>query len=209
MFANDKRNRPHHPVRDAYTLIELLAVTFVVAVTALVGGAAGREYGILPGIGAGILTATSCVMVVIQFYRWMWHRDKRRLQELRDKYRLVYRVTSLPSHQTNIIKPAGAEIRVGDYGWEAEPILKDGLIHLQGLTLEWGVVWDARFRPNEVEQVATKPCSQYDYWVPHWASRSQPPLPPCPFPILLRETLTMGRPHHSGRYMETQTRYPK
>ena len=147
----------------AYTLIELLAVMFVVAMTGLVEESVAHRFGRWTGIGAGAVTLIICVMGVMLFYRWSWKRDRRRLQELREKYRGIYRVIALPSDQQIVAKPDGAEIRVGDYGWEAGPIHKEGLIYLQGLTLEWTVVWHAGFRRDQIEWVTEKPSSQYDY----------------------------------------------
>jgi hypothetical protein len=104
---------------------------------------------------------------------------------------------AIPLDAKNIIKPADAEIRVGDFGWEAAPIRNDGLIYLQGLTSGWRVVWHAGFRPEQVERVGPKPSSQYDYWAPYWAKPS-PPI--CPFPVQERETSDMGLPHFSNKY---------
>lgn len=69
----------------------------------------------------------------------------------------------MPAAQMSIIKPQGAEIRIGDYGWEAGPDPGDGLIYLQGLAPDWTVVWHTGFSRDEVERVAEKPTSQYDY----------------------------------------------
>jgi prepilin-type N-terminal cleavage/methylation domain-containing protein len=189
--------KSRHSARQAYTLIELLAVMFVVAVTAAVEPPVAKKYGVVPGIGAAFLTVLASAGVVVLFYRWSWCCEKRTLRKLREKYQTIYRVTDLPSDQRSIIKPDGAEIKIGDHGWEAGPIRKNGLIYLQGLTLDWRMVWYAGFRPDQIERVATKPSSQYDHWAPYWAKR--PPLPPCPFPVLERETLTIGIPHHSHR----------
>jgi hypothetical protein len=123
--------------------------------------------------------------------------------ELREKYRSIYRVVAVPPEPKIIIIPEGAEIRLGDYGWEAGPIRNDGLIYLQGLTLEWTVVWHVGFTPDQIKMVATKPNSQYDSWRPYWVD-----LPPCPFPVIERETLTIGRPHHSHRYLVEPASYP-
>ena len=174
---------------------------FVIAAAAEVATFVARKHGPGPGVVAGILAAGVSIALVISFYYWMARMDKRQLQKLRDKYRTVYRVLALPTDPGSIVKPAGAEIKVGDYGWEDGPIRKDGLIHLQGLTLKWRVVWHAGFRPDQIEAVAPKPSSQYDYWVPYWAK--VPPPPPCPFPVQERETPTMGLPHHSLRYLGT------
>ena len=191
--------------RWAYTLIELLAVMFIIAVTGMVEESVTRKAGRWSGIGAGAITLIICVVAVVLFYRWSWKRDRKRLQELREKYRGIYRVLA-PSDQKIVAKPHGAEIKIGDFGWEAGPASKDGLIYLQGLTSEWTVVWHAGFRPDEIEWVTEKPSSQYDYWVPYWAK--SPPPPPCPFPVIERATLTIGRPHHSHRYLVMPSPYP-
>lgn len=190
---------------SAFTLIELLAFTFVVALTAVVGESVAARYGTWPGIGAGFVAALASVGVVALFYRWSWQRDRRRLQELRDKYRGIYRVLKLPPAQTSVIKPQGAEIKIGDFGWEAGPARNDGLIYLQGLAQDWTVVWHIGFRPDEIERVAEKPTSQYEYWAPYWAK--PPPPPPCPYPVAERETMTWGRPHHSHRYFQIPVLY--
>src|SRR2546425_188215 len=83
----------HRPT--AYTLIELLAVMFVVAMTGLVEESVAHRFGRWTGIGAGAVTLIICVMGVMLFYRWSWKRDRRRLQELREKYRGIYRVIAL------------------------------------------------------------------------------------------------------------------
>src|SRR5216117_4602215 len=113
----------HRP--KAYTLIELLAVMFVVAMTGLVEESVAHRFGRWTGIGAGAVTLIICVMGVVLFYRWSWKRDRRRLQELREKYRGIYRVIALPSDQKIVAKPDGAEIKIGDCGWEAGPVSKD------------------------------------------------------------------------------------
>jgi hypothetical protein len=191
--------------RQGWTLIELLALVFIIAVTSVIGKSVASQYGIWAGIGAGAVVAFGCAHIVALFYRWAWRRDARRLQELREKYRVIYRVTAPPTDRSGVVMPKGAEIRVGDYGWEAGPIRKDGLIYLQGLTPDWRLVWHAGFRADQIERIATKPSSQYDYWAPYWAKPK--PRPPCPFPVLDRDTPTMGLPHHSHRQFLDTTPY--
>lgn len=206
MITVAKPTRNHRSVRQAYTFIELLAIMFVLTVTTAVYQFAAGKYGTWPGIGAVVLAVLASAIIVVQFYSWSWRRDRRRLQELKEKYRAIYRVIAIPSDQRSIVKPEGAEIKIDDYGWEAGPIRKDdGLIYLQGLTLEWTVVWHAGFRPDQIEKVATKPSSQYDIWIPYGAKPTSPL--PCPFPVVERETLTMGLPHHSHRYFVIPTPY--
>jgi hypothetical protein len=181
-----------------YTLIELLAVMFIVMMATVAEESVAKRYGRVWGIvAAGIVVAAGAALVVL-WYRWMWRRNKARLRELKEGYQSIYRLLALPCDKSGVVKLAGAEIRVGDFGWEAAPIREDGLIHLQGLTPGWHVVWHASFRPEEIQLVGPKPSSQYEYWVPYWAKA--PPPPPCPYPILGRETPAMGLPHHSLRY---------
>jgi prepilin-type N-terminal cleavage/methylation domain-containing protein len=191
--------------QQAYTLIELLAVMFIVTVMGAVGGIVASKYGTGLGIGAAFLAALGAVFIVVLLYRRSWRKDRRRLQELKDNYQGIYRVLAVPSDQRSVMKPEGAEIKLGDFGWEAGSIRKDGLVYLPGLTVEWNVVWYAGFKPDQIERVATKPCSQYGHWVPYWAKK--PVLSPCPFPVVDRETPTIGRPHPSHRIIEIPTLY--
>lgn len=184
--------------RSGWTLIELLAAIFVLTATMVTWKSVATTCGPWWGIGAAFSSESISVAAVVLFYRWMWRRDERGLQKARDNYREIYRVIAMPTDPRVIVKPEGAEIRVGDFGWEAGPSRNDGLIYLQGLTLDWTVVWHAGLHPEEIERIGTKPNSQYDSWHPFWAD--PPPLPPCPFPVVERETMTIGRPHHSNSY---------
>lgn len=185
-------------LENAFSLIELLAVMFIVALADATYQIVHLKYG--PGLAgvASVVAGLVGVFLIILFYRWMHRRGKRRLTELREKYRTIYRVKELPTDLKSIVKPEWAETQIGDYGWDARPVRRDGLIHLQGLTKRWQVVWHAGFRPEQIEKVAEKPASQYDYWVPLWAK--PPPPPPCPFPVQERNTPTMGLPYHSSGY---------
>jgi prepilin-type N-terminal cleavage/methylation domain-containing protein len=200
MMTSRKSSKNRRTAQSAYTLIELLAVMFIVALAAGAYGAVRPKYGQSGALMASVLGFFAGVLLVILFYRWAESQDKRRLARLRENYRSIYRVKELPARAKNIVKPEGAEIQIGDYGWDARPNRRDGLIHLQGLTTGWRVVWHAGFRPDQIEMVATKTASQYDYWRPYWAKL--PPPPPCPFPVRERNTPTMGMPHHSGRYFK-------
>jgi hypothetical protein len=185
---------------NAYTLIELLIGIFITALATVAYLAVRPKHGPWLAAAAAALAVVAGISLVVIFYRWSWRRDRRQLTELREKHRTIYRLKELPSDARSIVKPEWAEIQIGDYGWDARPGRRDGLIHLQGLTRQWQVVWHAGFRPDQIEKVAEKPSSQYDYWVPYWSRR--PPPPPCPFPVQERNTPTMGLPHHSGRYFK-------
>lgn len=184
--------------RSGWTLIELLAVIFVMAVTMVTWTSVADTYGRWWGFGAAFAAGSLSVVAVVLFYRWTWRLTERALQKARDKYRGICRVIAVPTDPKVIVMPEGAEIRVGDYGWEAGPPRSDGLIYLQGLTPDWTVVWHAGLHAEDVEKVGAKPFSQYDSWHPDWAD--PPPLPPCPFPVVERETMTIGRPHYSHSY---------
>lgn len=161
----------------------------MVGVPAAVGYVVAKNYGVWVGIGAGLLSAVPCIAATCLFYRMRWRKCARRRQECKQKYGWIYRVVALPTDETTIKKPGDAEIKVGDYGWEAVPLRKDGLIYLQGLTPQWRVVWHAGFRPDQVEKMAPKQQSQYD-WDQTWLTNA----PPCPYPVQERETTTMGLP---------------
>ncbi|HWQ92990.1 MAG TPA: hypothetical protein VN673_15035 [Clostridia bacterium] len=176
-------------VRAAYTIIELLALIFVLSVSIETGKYVGDKHGTGAGIVAGCISAVLCTIVVVILYLAARRRDERRRRELREKYRDVYRVVALPADANIMQKPQGAEIRVGDYGWEAEPLRDDGLLYLQGLTAEWRVVWYAGFRPDQIERVDEKPQSQYN-WNYSWVK--SPTI--CPFPIQARKTPDRGFP---------------
>ncbi len=203
MFIFCKSHEDRRSARKAYTFIELLAVIFIVAFATVVYDVVRGKHGPGQAAVASGLAVLVGILLVILFYRWIWSRDKKRLAQLRENYRNIYQVKELPTAAKSIVKPERAEIQIGDYGWEASPNRRDGLIHLQGLTPKWTVVWHAGFRPEQIEKVAAKPASQYDYFVPDWAK--PPPPPPCPFPVRERNTPTMGLPYHSGHYF---TNYP-
>lgn len=191
--------------RDGYTLIELLAVMFIMTPATVAYATVTRGHGIGMGIVAAFIGGAVGFGIVAFFYRWSWERDKAKLGKLRADYGGIYRVLTGPHDNQPTIMLEGAEIRTGDYGWEAAPLpaKKDGLVYLQGLTPDWRTVWHAGFHPNEIERICPKPSSQYDHWVPY---RVKAPTDPCPFPIQPRETPSMERPHHSGLYFQA---YPQ
>jgi hypothetical protein len=176
------------------TCIEMLAVMFVIYVPMLVGTFASKKFGVWAGIVAGILSGVLCVSAVVLFYRDRGRRNEEKRRELRDRYSKIYRIVSLPGDGKNIKLAKGAAIKIGDYGWEAEPRnTKDGLVYLQGLTNKWRVVWYAGFQRDQIEIICPKPNSQYD-WNYKWFREP----PPCPFPVQERETTAMGLPNIYG-----------
>lgn len=171
------------------TFLEMLALWLVIGVPIAVGMVVGNSFGSWLGVGAGLLSALVFAAIVGFAYRASWRKNAQRRRELREKYRRIYRVIGIPTDERSISKPQGVEIRVGDYGWEAAPLRDDGLIYLQGLNLQWRVVWYAGFRPDQIENVALKPQSQYD-WNSTWFRN--PPI--CPFPLQGQQTTDLGLP---------------
>jgi hypothetical protein len=173
--------------KSGFTLSEILAAIFLISVPILIGNMAAKSHGMWAGVMAGVFSAIGCLAVVILFFRTLQRQRNRRRNELKEKYKRVYRVLALPNRDTSIKKLQGTDIRIGDYGWEALPLREDSLIYLQGLNPKWRVVWYEGFRHDQIESVALKPQSQYDWnytWIKH--------PPPCPFPVQEREITTMG-----------------
>jgi hypothetical protein len=126
--------------------------------------------------------------LLLVFYWWRGRIEDSRRRRLRQTYQTIYRVLRPPSAGQSVLAE-GAKITVGDLGWEAEPLSEDGLIYLQGLTAKWRVVWHAGFKPEELERVAFKPTSQYD-WNYRWLRNP----PQCPFPVEHKESSDLGLP---------------
>jgi hypothetical protein len=171
------------------TFIDMMALWVLIGVPIIIGQVVAKKFGLWPGIGAGLLSAVACLIGLARVYGARGERNAKRRREWKEKYCGIYRVIGLPTDETVIKKPPGAEIRVGDFGWEAVPLREDGMIYLQGLSPQWRVVWYAGFRLEQVERVASKPQSQYD-WNYTWFKNA----PPCPFPVQERETTSMGLP---------------
>ncbi|HEY3853067.1 MAG TPA: hypothetical protein VGO67_01585 [Verrucomicrobiae bacterium] len=189
--------------KAAYTFIELLAGIFIVMLATVAFDSVNQRYGIVMGIVAATAGGAAGLGIVALLYRRAWKRKKAQLEKLRADYQRIYKVLKVSDEDQSNIMLEGAEIRAGDYGWEAPPLEKNGLIYLHGLTPEWRTVWHAGFSADQIEYIGQKPSSQYDHWVPYWVKTSQAP---CPFPIQARLTPSMGIPHHSGRYFEA---YPQ
>lgn len=130
------------------------------------------------------------------YLRYLWRlfdRMQRRARErARSEYTGIYRVVGALADTSGLGWREGLQVRTGDYGWEAQPPGRNGLLYLEGLTEDWGVLWYAGFEPWQVEYVCPKPVSQYDwedfeYAGPkararyHWGHCK--PLSPCPYPV--------------------------
>jgi hypothetical protein len=145
---------------------------------------------------ASILVAATSILVLVLISRIVGRSQKKLERQLSEKYRHIYRVKSLPSESSCILQADGASIKIGDYGWEAEPIRNDHLTYLHGLNDKWQVVWYAGFRPEEIEIIGPKPRSQY-YAFPYWMNEN---IPPCPYPV--------GE-FRSGKYLTTHFGFPQ
>jgi hypothetical protein len=168
---------------------DMMALWLIFGVPIAIGMFTAKRFGFCVGLVAGLVSAIPCVGGVVLFYRARWRRNTQRRHEWKEKYCGIYRVIAFPTEEKSIKKAQGADIKIGDCGWEAVPLRDDGLIYLQGLTPQWRVVWYAGFHPDQIEKVTLKPRSQYD-WDRTWVKTP----PPCPFPVQDRETTTMGFP---------------
>lgn len=149
-----------------------------------------RKYGPEAGKAAWAALLIIFIFLAVLYGKLLKCREAQRRRLLRERYQCVYRVLALPPELSTFNKHPLAKIEVGDYGWEAPPLADDGLIYLQGLKPDWGVVWHAGFYPDQIEKVGQKPVSQYDYGsVLAWVDPS-----PCPYPIVERETNDLGLP---------------
>jgi hypothetical protein len=191
--VNEEKAKRYSPsfVNTVLTLATLSLVVYPI-VSILVMEMIGRAIGLGARIVAGILLLAFFAVVLRYFGRVAtWGCDRLR-DEAREKHRGIYRVASLPTDETSVCKHKDTEIKIGDYGWEAKPWKNNGLIYLHGLNAQWGLVWIAGFRPEQIEYVGLKPIShynwrefEYDGTKPrspyHW--KYAKPKNPCPFPV--------------------------
>ena len=139
--------------------------------------------------GAAFL-ALCCILLLIYIFAKVAPKQKKLESALAKKYRLIYRVVSLPDKSRIVLKTEDSDVQVGDYGWEAEAVFSDGLVYLHGLNEKWQVVWYVAFLPNEVEVVCQKPRSQY-YCYPYWMEKN---IPTCPYVVKLFGKKNFGFP---------------
>lgn len=182
--------------RCGFTCIEVIAAVIALFLPLVLGFVVGHHHGIL----LGVLTGTGAGAVGGLFVRWFYVCSARRFQqeilELETKYPSVYRILAVPKGLPCVIA-AGVEVLPGDYGWEAEPILKDdGRIYLQGLTQEWCVAWYAGFEASQIELICQKPRSQY--YLPYsWTCAGAKPSP-CPFSVGRSPENNLGFPQRTS-----------
>ncbi|RMD67020.1 hypothetical protein D6833_00770 [Candidatus Parcubacteria bacterium] len=178
--------------RSGFTCIELAAIIFIMGATSTAGVAARNVFGNWgAGLAAGAIAAAAACVIVKECYRWSNRIAEREMRELSERFPRIFRVLVVPRGLPCVMARA-AEIRVGDYGWEAEPIYDDGLIYLHGLTEEWKVAWYAGFRPEHIEVVGEKPRSQY--FLPYSWICNGAEAPRCPFPVQHSAEETLGFP---------------
>ena len=190
---NSQAGRARQAKRRGYSLVELFAAIFVLAVPLITIQVVATRFGKSTGIVAGLLSAVASVAVVIAFYRWIGRCHQKELHELSEKYPHVYRVIALPTDTSSILTAEDAKLEVGDYGWEAEAIHDDGLTYLHGLTEKWRLVWYAGFRSDQIERIGPKPRTQY--YLPYsWRVGGGSSAPPCPFPVETRYATDLGNP---------------
>ncbi len=169
----------------------ILGLAMLIWATAKFGVLCAEHFGI-PELLYGLVVVLLFFFFVFLggFYRCLGWLDAAHRKERREKYRGIYRVLSLPSVHNKPASWNAGDITVGDYGWEAEPVYKDGLIWLHGLSVHWKMAWRAGFKPEEIEYVGPKPVSHYDWKDfefdgPKSGGIYTPAIPkqPCPFPI--------------------------
>lgn len=177
--------------RRGLTLLDLLALQFVIFVPLFFTVIVTTHYGSERGFLVGFISSIACWGVVGAFSGWSYYRYQEQLRVLSTNYPSIFQIKEIPSDTSQLLIAEGAKIEIGDYGWEAEPLHDDGLIYLHGLNEKWGVVWYRGFRPNQIEKVGPKPRTQY--LLPESWYRGGPDAFPCPFPIQ-SQTADLGMP---------------
>jgi hypothetical protein len=171
----------------------VLALLILVWASAKLGALCEYQFGFLYGLLIALVLVLLFFFIVIMrvLFRCLNWLERAHRAERREKYRGIYRVLAFPSVGN---KPANCwnaeDITVGDFGWEAQTLTKDGLIWLHGLSVHWKMTWRAGFKPDEVEYVGVKPVSHYDWKdfeydgpKPTSIYSSAIPKQPCPFPV--------------------------
>jgi len=186
----------NHNSRRGFTCVEVIAAIIAVFLPLVLGFVVGHHHGVLLGILTGTVAGAVGGLFVRWFYLWSARLFQQEIRELEAKYPSVYRILAVPKGLP-CVKAAGAEVLPGDYGWEAEPILKDdGRIYLQGLTQEWCVAWYAGFEASQIELICQKPRSQY--YLPYsWTCAGAKP-PPCPFSVGQSPENNLGFPQRTS-----------
>lgn len=177
--------------RGGFSCIEVTAALVGVVGPVLIGIIIGARSGTPIGVASGLMVGVACGLSVGMFYSWSARLRQQEMEELQTLYPRVFRILSVPAELSGV-KADGVEITIGDYAWEAEPISRDGLIYLQGLTSDWCVAWYAGFESSQIEQVCQKPRSQY--YLPYtWVCAGAVP-PACPYSVLHQPVNNLGYP---------------
>jgi len=106
------KNRPLWKSAYGITLIDLLALIFLIDTPLVVGVCAAKSFGLVAGIGFGFLAAAGSTGLVIAFYKRIWKLDDRRCAEVRELYPGLYRVIQVPPDKKNTRLAEFAEIRI-------------------------------------------------------------------------------------------------
>jgi len=179
------------------TLIELLVFVSAFLVGTMTFSVARFYFNIWAGFSAAFLALVVFFKIMDFLNRFGRRRHRRKMAE---KYPRIFRVLAVPVERDSsrlLSKLFPAEnhvVKIGDYGWEANPFLrratdrKGNLIYLKGWNEDWKLIWYAGFRPNEIEFVGPKPFSEYD--LPNRPA----PRPVCPFPVQPRDTTATPPP---------------
>ena len=67
------------------SLFDMFALWIVIGVPVASGYIVAKKFGLWPGIGAGLLLAVPCVLIVCRIYRARWRRIEQRRRELKEK----------------------------------------------------------------------------------------------------------------------------
>lgn len=157
----------------------------------------GKYFGYTTQILGGVCLLFGFFLYLKWLYGWLDRIGDQSRVEKREKYRSIYKIKALPVSEWAW---ARENIKIGDYAWQMEPWndwnSKCDLVYLHALDEQWGVVWIAGFRQDDVEVIGSKPVSEYDwrdfeYDGPkpkapyHWGLAKVKSL--CPFPVNTRD----------------------
>lgn len=137
-----------------------LAMLAYPAIAVVVITCAGASFGVIASFAIGVPALLGYFVLLRRLYRSADRISERSRIRRREQYRGIYRVKAPPVSDWVWLPE---NIRMGDCAWEMEPLRKDKLIYLHGLEEQWGVVWKAGFRREDVEYIGPKPVSQYDW----------------------------------------------
>jgi len=185
--VNSRDKRTFSSERSCFLWFAMMLLYPMVGVPVII--ISGEKFGAAMPLAVGLIIFAGYFLYLRGLYRWLDRINAQRRTEIRQTYRGIYRVKGPPSSHWSWLKE---NIKVGDYGWERPPWGREDLIFLHGIQEQWGVVWIAGFRPEDVEYITTKPVSEYD-WTDFEYDGPKPSgyyswgiskaKLPCPFPV--------------------------